>query len=90
MRRLHAQVEGRVQGVGYSDYVQKRARELGLTGWVRNLDDGTVEVLAEGEDVALSRLALSLEKGPPLSRVDEVHSTYELPSGMFSAFIIRH
>ncbi len=90
MKRLHAIVEGRVQGVNFRSYVTREARKLNLTGWVRNQDDGTVEVLAEGEDIALTHLVLILEKGPPMSRVDEVQTNYSQPTGEFAAFAIKY
>jgi len=86
MKRLHATVFGRVQDVGFRDYVQKHAKRLSLKGWVRNSPDGTVEVVAEGEDVALVHLILSVEKGAPLSRVDEVKTAYSAPTGEFDDF----
>ncbi|HEY3416012.1 MAG TPA: acylphosphatase [Armatimonadota bacterium] len=90
MKRLHATVEGRVQGVGYRDYVRTQARNLHLRGWVRNLPNGNVEVMAEGEDVALQHLLLVLEKGPSMSRVDEIETSYGSPTGEFSDFHVRY
>jgi len=65
-------VAGRVQGVGFRWFVEKEARALGVSGWVRNNDDGTVEVLAAGTADQLSRLRRSLEAGPRAARVDQV------------------
>jgi len=62
-------VRGRVQGVGYRDFAQRMADKLGLTGYVRNLDDGRVEVYAAGPPDMLSNLAAALRKGPPFSDV---------------------
>ncbi|MFN7993593.1 MAG: acylphosphatase [Bryobacteraceae bacterium] len=62
-------VRGRVQGVGYRDYAQRVAVSLGLKGYVRNLDDGRVEVYAAGSAGQLSDLAAALRKGPRLSDV---------------------
>src|SRR2546421_8024107 len=64
MERLHAVVRGDVQGVGFRYFVQRKADQLGVRGWVRNNDDGTVEVVAEGERAALEQLASALEGGP--------------------------
>ncbi|HEX2949214.1 MAG TPA: acylphosphatase [Armatimonadota bacterium] len=89
MKRLHAIVKGRVQGVYFRDFVNTHAEQLHLTGWVQNLPDGTVEVTAEGEDAALSHLKLFLEKGSPMSRVDDVDATYSGPTGEYTAFEIR-
>ena len=65
-------VRGRVQGVGFRWFVMRRARELGVSGHVRNLDDGSVDVLADGPADALERLAASLAVGPPAAHVGEV------------------
>ena len=89
MKRLHAIVEGRVQGVGFRAFVITRAHDLRLTGWVRNLSADAVEIVAEGEDVALARLELLLQKGPPLSRVDNVRNDYSTPTGEFTGFHVR-
>ena len=64
MKRIHAIVRGRVQGVGFRATTAHEARRLGLTGWVRNRLDGTVEVLAAGDDAALDGLAAWLKQGP--------------------------
>jgi acylphosphatase len=68
----HFLVKGRVQGVGFRWFVHREAAELGLRGWVRNTDDGDVEVLAAGEPDQLKDLLLALGKGSRGSRVDEV------------------
>ena len=90
MKRLHAIVNGRVQGVGFRYFVCEEARRLGVTGWVRNLPSGQVELLAEGEDVALEHLVRLLEKGSRLAWVDEVETRYDTPTGDFTTFTIRH
>ena len=68
----HFLVKGRVQGVGFRWFVQREAAELGLRGWVRNTDDGHVEVLAAGEPEQLKDLMKALAQGSRGSRVDEV------------------
>ena len=83
-------VTGRVQGVGFRWYVQRRAKSLELTGWVRNLPDGTVEVLAEGPEAALASLESLLEKGPAGSMVKEVQSRLAEVSGRFYDFDITY
>ena len=65
-------VKGRVQGVGFRWFVEREAAMLGLAGWVRNNDDGTVEVLASGDDGPLQSLRDKLNQGPRASRVDSV------------------
>jgi len=82
-------VEGDVQGVGYRDFVQRRASRLGLTGYVMNLRDGRVRVRVEGAQEGIEDLARELEKGPPLARVEKISLTWLLPSGRFASFGIR-
>jgi acylphosphatase len=72
-------VRGRVQGVGYRDYAQRAASALGLTGYVRNLDDGRVEVCAAGPPDKLSDLAAALRKGPRFSDVRGVDEQEAAP-----------
>lgn len=73
-------VRGRVQGVFFRASTCERAREIGLRGWVRNLPDGRVEVVAEGEPSALEALEVWLRQGPPMARVDDVtHEKTESP-----------
>ena len=68
----HYLVKGRVQGVGFRWFVQREAAELGLRGWVRNTDDGNVEIIAAGEPDVLAELKTELHKGSRGSRVDAV------------------
>lgn len=70
--RCRLRVEGRVQGVGFRDWTVRRARSLGLRGWVRNLPDGSVELEAVGPADALGRLRVELRRGPPLASVGAV------------------
>lgn len=65
-------VSGKVQGVGYRDWLIRRAQEMGVIGWVRNLRDGRVEVLAMGDDATLARLAELCRSGPSQARVEAV------------------
>jgi acylphosphatase len=74
-------VTGRVQGVGFRDFVARRARALGLAGWVRNRSDGSVEVLAEGDASALEALRAACQGGPPAARVAEVAVVAAEPVG---------
>ncbi|WP_213978851.1 acylphosphatase [Sphingomonas sp. dw_22] len=67
-------VSGRVQGVGYRDWVVRTAQRTGLTGWVRNLKDGRVEILAAGEEDALNALIEGCREGTPLARIDHVEN----------------
>lgn len=87
--RLHAIVEGHVQGVGFRAFVIRRASSLGLTGWVRNRWDGTVEVVAEGERPDLDQLASALQRGPASSRVTKVQTDWKETSGEFTRFSVK-
>lgn len=78
VRRLRFLVTGSVQGVGFRFFTQRTARALGISGWVRNLPDGSVEVEAEGDPRALEALRGALAKGPPSARVTRVDA-FELP-----------
>jgi acylphosphatase len=88
--RLHAFVEGDVQGVGYRNFVTENARSLGLTGWVRNRFDGSVEVLAEGPRSYLDVLIDALQQGPRSARVSEVRTEWLPAQDAFSEFKIRY
>ena len=70
MHRIDVIVTGQVQGVWFRRNTQEKARELGITGWVRNESDGTVTVVAEGNDKLLIKLAKWLEIGSPDANVD--------------------
>jgi acylphosphatase len=87
--RLHITVKGRVQGVGFRAHVEYGARDLGLTGWVRNVGYDMVEALAEGERLKLERLAEIVRAGPRASQVDEATVEWQEPTGEFTYFIVR-
>jgi acylphosphatase len=87
--RLHATVEGRVQGVSYRYFVTEQAQRLGLSGWVRNRYNGDVEVLAEGPHYDLEKLLLALHQGPSMAMVTNVKAEWLSASGEFSSFWVR-
>lgn len=89
-KRARFLVEGYVQGVCFRMYTRDEAGRLGLTGWVRNMDDGRVEVLAEGENAALTRLLAWCRHGPPSAEVTGVSEEYSDATGEFDGFTIRH
>lgn len=89
MKRLHAFIQGRVQGVGFRYFVQSAAVELQLTGWVRNRRDGSVEVLAEGTEENLNQLLRALQRGPSSSNVSAVTPEWSEVNGEFVRFEIR-
>ena len=84
-QRIHAIVDGRVQGVGFRYFTQERAVHLGLTGWVRNRWNGTVELVAEGPKADLETLLRAVQRGPRVGttqnvKVDWLENTDEFPS----------
>ena len=85
---LHVIVKGRVQGVGFRYFVLARAQALGLQGWVQNLPNGSVEAHAEGAEEALTQWVKELRQGPPLARVDEVRTDWDVPEEKAEGFEI--
>ena len=72
MRVRHLQISGRVQGVGFRFYMQRKARELGVTGWVRNRLDGSVEAVVQGTPAAVEAMIAWAQRGPPSATVAKV------------------
>jgi len=89
-KRAHVIVSGWVQGVYFRAETRDLARQLGLTGWVRNLWDGRVEAVFEGEDWAVERLVSWCHHGPRGAQVDNVEVTYEDYTGEYQTFNIRY
>jgi acylphosphatase len=88
MQRLHGVIRGDVQGVGFRFFLIRRAKALGLTGWVTNRDDGTVEFIAEGSRSALEQLERAAREGPPMARVSAVDTSWSPASGGLDHFDI--
>jgi acylphosphatase len=88
---LHFLVQGRVQGVGFRWFVHREASELRLAGWVRNTEDGDVEVVASGTPEDLADLRASLNRGPRGSRVDRIleHHLEEQEAAALKSFRIE-
>jgi acylphosphatase len=82
-------ISGRVQGVGFRFFVEARAAIEGVHGWVRNLADGRVETLVEGEQSSVDRIEAALWRGPSGAVVDEVVTEAAVPSGRATGFSIR-
>jgi acylphosphatase len=82
-------ITGRVQGVGFRWFVEREARAIGIGGWVRNNEDGAVEVLASGSHEQLARLRKALESGPRAARVDEVQEFEEEQQASETSFRIE-
>ncbi len=85
-KRWHIWVSGRVQGVFYRASTAEVAEQLGLTGWVRNLPDGRVEIVAEGGEEGLQKLLAWCRQGPPAARVTSVEVQQEAATGEFERF----
>lgn len=88
-QRLHATIEGRVQGVGFRYFVITRAAQKSLSGWVGNRLDGSVEVVAEGTQEALNSLLKALHQGPRSARVHAVNYEWLEANGEFQGFNVR-
>jgi acylphosphatase len=86
VERLHGVVRGDVQGVGFRYFLMHEARRLGLRGWVRNRDDGTVEFVAEGSRTDLELLKQAAERGPRMSHVERVDGSWSTATGNLNSF----
>ena len=87
---FNAKVYGRVQGVGFRYSTVMQARKLGVTGYARNMYDGTVEVVAEGEEDTLKKLLAWLKHGPPASWVEKVDFHYTPYNGYYKSFGVEY
>ena len=90
MKRIHVLVEGRVQGVFFRAHMQREARSHGITGWVRNLADGSVEAVLEGRETGLAAMLDWCRQGPPHASVRDVRTSEEPYTGDFKEFSIRY
>jgi acylphosphatase len=79
MQARMLRIEGRVQGVGYRDWLLREATRLGLDGWVRNLADGSVQAVVAGEEAAVQALLTLCRRGPPMARVDAITEEFTAP-----------
>ena len=82
-------VKGKVQGVFFRDFTYENATKLSLSGWVRNLSNGNVEALVEGEEVEILKLIERLKIGPPVAKVKEISVKWQSASGEYKNFSIR-
>ncbi|MEA2090045.1 MAG: acylphosphatase [Thermoproteota archaeon] len=88
--RAHVLVSGRVQGVFFRSETQHEARRRNVTGWVRNLPDGRLEAVFEGEKDGVEKLIEFCNRGPPMGRVTNVEVRWENYKGEFEAFRVRY
>ncbi|WP_210364130.1 acylphosphatase [Bacillus sp. REN3] len=90
MIQLKIVVSGKVQGVGYRYYAQMKAIQFGITGWVRNLEDGGVEILASGLRESLDQFIDEIRRGNPFSTVDHVEVTEQENTETYKSFAIKY
>jgi len=90
MKRVRLRISGRVQGVYFRHHTNKEANRLGLKGFVRNLEDGSVEVIAEGPQDKINELVAWCRQGPPHAAVENVIVEYEEPKHEFEFFNVRY
>ena len=88
--RMHVLVTGRVQGVNFRWFTQEKARALGVTGWVRNLESGHVEAEIEGDQASIDELLGQLHVGPRSAQVDTVEATPISSVKQYSDFEVRY
>ena len=88
--RIRAKFYGRVQGVFFRANTKEKASELNLNGWVKNKEDGSVEMVVDGEEDSIQALLNWCKKGPGISRIDRINILKENKKGKFSGFEILH
>ena len=90
MKRAHVFVKGRVQGVGFRYFTKTNARQQGVKGWVKNLPDGRVEAVFEGEESQVKQMIELVKEGPRASRVAGVNIEWETPEQEFDHFRVAY
>ncbi len=90
MKRINIKIYGKVQGVFFRAFTKETAESLNITGWVKNLPDGSVQAVAEGEEEALEKFIAFLKEGPPLAMVNRVEYFEEPGEGEFTNFEIKY
>jgi acylphosphatase len=90
VKRIHVYISGRVQGVFFRAQTQRSAVGFNLTGWVRNIADGRVEAVFEGDDANVDKMLAWCHIGPPAARVEEVLTEEEPYTGEFRNFNIKY
>ena len=90
MKREHAYISGRVQGVFFRAATQRAAMDFNITGWVRNIADGRVEAVFEGEDENVDKMLAWCHEGPPAARVEKVLTQEEPYTGEFRDFSVKY
>jgi acylphosphatase len=89
-KRVHVFYSGHVQGVGFRFTAEEAAHQLGVVGWVKNLRDGRVEVVAEGEEKTLEQLLSEIRRGPMRNFIKDTEVSWSAPTDAFNEFEIRY
>lgn len=89
-KQVILKIHGRVQGVFFRDSIRNKARKLDLTGWVSNESNGTVKVVAEGEEGKLEELIKWCYNGPVIARVEKINIKWQEAAGQFEGFEIKY
>ena len=87
---VHVLISGMVQGVWFRSSTKQKAEQLGLTGWVRNTSDGSVEAVFEGEEKIVKEMIEWCHRGPPLAKVENVDVKKQNPTNGFDDFSVRY
>ncbi|MCK5636915.1 MAG: acylphosphatase [Thermoplasmatales archaeon] len=87
---VHVLISGRVQGVWFRTSTKQKAEQLGLTGWIRNTSDGSVEAIFEGDEKGIQDMLEWCHRGPPLARVSNVEVKNQESTNGFDGFSIKY
>jgi acylphosphatase len=90
VKTVRIKVYGKVQGVGFRYYTLRQANKLGVKGWVRNVQDGTVEIVAQGDPASLDRLSAAVKQGSPASEVKRIHVEEIDGMNRYSSFQVKY
>lgn len=90
MKTVRIKVYGKVQGVGFRYYTLRQANKLGVKGWVRNVQDGTVEIVAQGDPASLDKLSAAVKQGSPASKVKRIHVEEIDGMNRYSSFQVKY
>ncbi len=90
MKRIHLIISGDVHGVGYRVWAKKQAKDLGISGWVKNRDDKSVELVAEGQQTELEALIKRCKRGPDVAWVERVDVQWLPPTGEYMIFEVLY
>jgi len=90
MKAFHVIISGDVQGVGYRSFLKREAQKLGICGWVKNRDDGTVEAVIQGEDIPLAKIIQKVKVGPDVGWVKDVDIQEEVVNESITTFQVLY